>query len=75
MAALLQQRDLLADIFEAREDAAQLDAVFLATAVTISVETMVVTATGFSGIVPFAMRLRQMKSSRMTPISLPEMSR
>ena len=29
MAALLQQRDLLADIFEARKHAAQLDAVFL----------------------------------------------
>ena len=34
----------------------------LATAVTMSVETIVVTATGFSGIVPLAMLLRQMKS-------------
>ena len=56
----LQLADLLADELKAGQGAAQLNAVFFATGVAISVETIVVTATGSAGIVPCARRVRQM---------------
>ncbi len=55
----LQLADLLADELKAGQGAAQLDAVLFATGAAISVETMVVTATGSAGIVPCARRVRQ----------------
>ena len=55
-----QQTDLLADELEAGQGAAQPTPYFAATGVAISVGTMVVTATGCSGMVPSALRVRQM---------------
>lgn len=55
-----QPADLFTDELKAGQGAAQLDAVFFATGAAISVETIVVTATGSAGIVPSARRVRQM---------------
>lgn len=55
-----QQTDLLADELEAGQVRRSSTPYFAATGVAISVETMVVTATGCSGMVPSAFRVRQM---------------